>query len=320
MVAGVLTPALAVDAVRLALTCHASGDFQQPLKPYIRPAGRAKEYDCGRFIAMPAYLGGGISAAGIKWISGFPANVDRGLPRASGIYILNCIETGFPLAIMECATLSARRTAAVASIGLQYLAGQELHRVGVLGAGPIGVEVIRAILSCNRDQVERVLLYDPRLERAASAAAEFASAGGVSACTSLDDCLLESSVVVLATSGADKGYLTPAMVGRKRLIVALSLDDASAELILAADKIVVDDFDQSNREEKLLHRLVQAGRLSRGDVYAELGEVVAGRKSGRESSDEMIYLNPMGMGIEDLAVAAAVYEASLAHSLGVWLN
>src|SRR5262245_56992687 len=88
-VARLLTPARAYQAVAAALECHARGEFEQPLKPYVRPRGREQEYAGGRFIAMPAFLGGSLQVAGMKWIAGFPANVPRGLPRASGVVVLN---------------------------------------------------------------------------------------------------------------------------------------------------------------------------------------------------------------------------------------
>src|SRR5215475_319478 len=83
-VAGLLSPAAAYQAVAAALKCHAHGEVEQPLKPYVRPRGREQEHAGGRFIAMPAFLGGPFQVAGMKWIAGFPANVARGLPRASG--------------------------------------------------------------------------------------------------------------------------------------------------------------------------------------------------------------------------------------------
>ncbi|HRY14387.1 MAG TPA: 2,3-diaminopropionate biosynthesis protein SbnB, partial [Candidatus Competibacteraceae bacterium] len=123
-------------AVRDCLLCHERGEFVQPLKPYVRPRGREGEYEGGRFIAMPAYLGGRFDMAGIKWIAGFPTNLNRGLPRASGTLQLNCSVTGRPLAIMECETLSARRTTAIAVLAVDLLAAPPPLKVAIIGAGP----------------------------------------------------------------------------------------------------------------------------------------------------------------------------------------
>ena len=92
------------------------------------------------------------------------------------------------------------------------------------------------------------------------------------------------------------------------MLIPLSLDDCTEDVPLAAEKIVCDDFAQCNREEKLLHKLTQKGKLRREDIYAELGQIVSGQKPGREGN-ERIYANLMGMAIEDIAVAARVYRA-----------
>jgi len=317
-VSGLLSPAEANAQIRAALTLHCKGDFQQPPKPYLRPGGQENEYTKGRVIAMPAYLGGDFNAAGIKIISGFPCNVERGLPRASGIFELIDTTTGFPLAIMECGTLSARRTGATAAITFETLAGQAPHHVGILGAGPIASEVITA-MSAN-PCVQAFHVFDPQVARARDLAQKHVEAQvPVLLRSSIAECTEATSVLVLATTGAH-GYLTPELAGHKALIIALSLNDATPELFLAADKVVADSFADSAREDKLLHRLVKAGRFSREQLYAELGQVIAGQKPGRERPDEFIYANLMGMGVEDLAVGVAVYNNALRSGVGTWLN
>ena len=78
----ILSHDMALKAVSDALACHAANDYVQPLKPYVRPKGREMERESGRFIAMPAYVGGAVQAVGLKWIASVPANVDTGEFRA----------------------------------------------------------------------------------------------------------------------------------------------------------------------------------------------------------------------------------------------
>jgi ornithine cyclodeaminase len=311
----VLDPATAYEAVAAALTCHARGDYVQPLKPYVRPCGREGEYRGGRFIAMPAYVGPPVAVAGIKWIAGFPANLERNLPRASGTIVLNCIETGRPFAVMECATVSARRTAAVAALAVDHLAPPGPRRVALLGAGPIAKAVVEALAHHKRG-IDRVTVFDPQAERLNA----FVAAGrreqelNFEAAADVRQCVRGANVIITATTGA-RAYLQKDWVAPGGLIVPLSLDDCTPELFLSADKVLVDDFDQCNQEEKLLHRLTQANRFSREQVYAELGEVIAGIKPGRERDGERIYLNLMGMAIEDLAAAKAAYDRAVQRGL-----
>jgi ornithine cyclodeaminase len=319
-VATLLTPEEAATAVCSALKLHASGDFEQPPKPYIRPGGREDEYNRGRFIYMPAYLGGEIQAAGIKIIAGFPANVDRGLPRASGVYVLNSTETGLPVAIMECGELSARRTAGTASVALAKLGARKPNQtVSVFGAGPIAAAVMKTLALDSRVCAFR--LFDPRTDRAQALAVRTSqdSSVPVQAVGSIAECLSGADIVVLATTGA-KGYVTPELLdSMTSLVIALSLDDVTPEVFLMADKVVVDSFDDCCREEKLLHRLVKDGLFSRERVWAELGDVLLGRKPGRISDSELVYFNPMGMGIEDLAVATTVFRRALNEQRGMYL-
>jgi ornithine cyclodeaminase len=310
-VRGLLDPRLAYEAVGVALTCHARRDCAQPLKPYVYLPNSA-----GRIIAMPAYVGDPVRVAGLKWIAGCPANVERGLPRASGDILLNSVETGLIFAQMDCAAISAFRTAAVAALACDHLAPPPPRRVALLGAGPISRAVLEA-LGCGDRSIERVTVFDPRADRLRQFVAGRAAPGrpDVRAAASVADCVAGANVIITATTGA-REYLERRWVSPGGLIVALSLEDCTPDLFLSADKVVVDDFDQCNREDKLLHRLVRAGLFSRDRVSAELGEVVAGLKPGRTDPGERIYVNPMGMAVEDLALAKAVYDRAVSAGAG----
>jgi len=86
-----------------------------------------------------------------------------------------------------------------------------------------------------------------------------------------------------------------------------------------ADKVVVDDWDQCNREGKIIHQLTTAGRFSRERLHAELGQIVIGDRPGRENDDEVILLNSMGMAVIDVACAKAVYDRARQAKIGTWL-
>lgn len=307
-----LTHDLAQTAVAAALACHARGNTIQLLKPYLRPRGRDGEREGGRFIAMPAFVGGDIQAAGLKWISGFPANIDKGLPRASGLVVLNDLTTGVPIAVMDCATLSARRTGAVAALAFDHLAPTGDRIVSILGAGPINGEVVAALASHARN-IRSLRIFDPREDRAMRLVAVARQCGlDANRFDTPQDCVRGANVIIPATTGA-KGYIKRQWLGSNWLIIALSLDDFEPDVLLGADKVICDDYEQCAREEKLIHRLAHAGQFDRGQMHAELGEIVAHTKPGREGI-ETIYVNPMGMAIEDIAAAAAVDRQYIAQT------
>lgn len=302
----ILTPQMALTAVERALAAHAKKQVDQPLKVYVRPGGREKEFEFGRHIAMPCWLGDGENVVGIKWISGVPKNIKRGLPRASGVLVLNDVETGRPLVVMECGVLSARRTGAVTAVCWKYL-GSPDDTIAIIGCGPVNKEVVVALNSLKKP-IKQFRVFDLIGERAT----EFRRALAwqldheIRVSPSLEACLTGATTVITATTNA-KGYVNPELVKDTKLLIPLSLDDFRAETLLSADKIVVDDFDQCNREEKLFHHVARDGRLKRKDIYAELGEIVIGIKEGRKGH-EKIYCNCMGMAIEDISVAKAIYD------------
>ncbi len=309
--ADLATVSLAYETTLSALKLHAQGHFDQPLKPFVRPGGLANEYDRGRLISMPAFLGGDFGSLGVKLIAGFPANVDKGLPRASGLIALFDPNTGAPIAILSCQTISARRTAAVASICVDFLAAREPLRIAVLGAGPIAHETIISLLLSRQREIDSLSIYDPRSDRAEALVCLLApyTESLITAAPSARSCVADANVIIAATSGA-RGYIQLDWLTGPWLVVALSWDDFLQDVMLAADKLVVDDFDQCNREEMLFGHLVQSGALAREDVYAELGEIVSGKKAGREAR-ECVFVNPIGMAIEDIALASGVYQIAL---------
>lgn len=305
-VASTLTCEMAFDAVKRGLVAHADGLFVMPPKIYTRPGGREREFEQGRHIAMPAWVGGSVNAVGLKWISSVPINVERGLPRASGLVVLNDVVTGVPVSVMDCATLSARRTGAVAAIAWDYL-GMAYDTVAIVGCGPINREVVMALNAVNKP-IRQFRVFDLDPVRADHFCRSMIGRLKCEICVSpsLIACLAGATAVVTATTGA-KGYIEAEWVKDARLIIPLSLDDFQAETLLSADKIIVDDFEQCAREEKLFHHVVRDGRLSRDGIYAQLGEIVAGYKTGR-TGEETIYVNCMGLAVEDIAVAKAVYD------------
>jgi N-[(2S)-2-amino-2-carboxyethyl]-L-glutamate dehydrogenase len=316
----VITPSLVQKALKQGLTLHANGDCDQPPKPYVRPRGRENESEGGRFICMPAYVGHPIHCAGVKWIAGFSKNIDKGKPRAAGIILLNSADTGMPFAIMQGATISADRTAGVAAICIDLFRKPGRNKVAILGAGPIARATIQALASQVR-HIESITVYDLRVARTKELAASLAQLGSIPIYIGADvqSCVEGADVVISATT-AKEAYIQREWLLSCGLIVAFSFEDFGEEVLLSADKVIVDDFNQCNREEKLLHRLVQSGRFGRERVYAELGQIVSGQIPGRTRDDELIYVNPMGMAIEDIAVACAVYDAAIAAGLGKQLN
>src|SRR6266850_4743291 len=146
-----------IGIVREAYLAHADGKSVNPDSYFLRFPDKP---DC-RIIALPAYLGNGFGVAGLKWISSYPANVQRGFPRASAVLVLNDYETGYPFAILESSIISAARTAASAALAAHWLSGRSrrAQSLGIVGTGFIARYVYEFLINTGWE-IGEVRLYD----------------------------------------------------------------------------------------------------------------------------------------------------------------
>lgn len=276
--------------------------------------------EINRIIALPAYLGDGFDVAGVKWIASFPGNLPRGLPRASAILILNSCVTGRPEAILDGALISARRTAASAALAARAVAGPgRPDRVGIVGTGPINLEVVR-FLRETLPGLGRLLVFDLDPSRAAGFGARAAAIGGdlrVETAPDLETVLRRCPLVSFATSAVTPHVSDLSVCPPGATILHVSLRDLSPEAILAADN-VVDDPDHVCRAETsvdLAERAVGHRRFLR----CTLAEILEGSAPVKEHPEAVTVFSPFGLGILDLAVAKRVLELALDQAVGTRL-
>ena len=311
---------LYVRALRTALTAHADGRTVQPLKPYLR-ANATDGHIADRIIAMPAHIDD-LGVSGLKWIGSKHDNPDVvGLERASAVIVLNDPRTNYPIGILEGSLISAWRTAAVTCVAAEHLAREGFTEVTVVGCGVIGRTQITALLE-QFEQIGAIHLFDSRPDAARDLAELLGSRRGdvaVRIAASAEEAVRAGEVVVACTL-TDRPYIPFAWLRPGTFVCNVSIMDVHKDVFLGADKVVVDDWDQSNRERKLINQMVLDGSFSRELLHAELGEVVSGRRPGRERDDEIILLNPMGIAVEDIACAAEVYLRAKRQGVGTWLD
>jgi ornithine cyclodeaminase/alanine dehydrogenase len=299
-----------IEIVEKAFLEKAAGRVEVPPKPGIHPQKDA-------FIhAMPAYLSR-MRAAGAKWVSGFPQNPARGLPYISGLLVLNDIESGFPVCVMDCTWITAMRTGAATAVAAKYLAREDSEVFGILGCGVQGRSNLEALLSvCGN--LSDVRAYDVSAENQRRYVEEMRAKHGVKvvAVSSPKEAVADCDIVV--TAG-------PILKNPKPVIeaswfkdggFACSLDFDSywkSEAMHSMDKFCTDDVDQ-------LEYYRQQGYFSDiPKVYAELNDVFSGKKLGRESFDERIMSMHLGLAIEDMAAAKLVYEKAKKENVGTRL-
>ncbi len=317
---GGLSSNVYVQAIRQALTLHAGGKFVQPLKPYLRWGG-PDGHIADRIIAMPAYLGGEAPAAGLKWVGSKHDNPSRrGLERASALTILNDPETHYPIAVMEGSLISGMRTAAVTAVASAYLAREGFRDVACIGCGPIARMQLLTLLE-QFPSITAIHLYDldPAVaNRLIDELGRRFPAVDYRVAASAEDAVRAGEVVITCTV-TDKPYIPYDWLRTGSFISNVSIMDVHKDVFLKVDKVVVDDWEQSNREKKIINQLVLENRFSRDQLHAELGQIIAGLRPGRETNNEIILLNPMGMAIEDIACAQVIYRKAVAAGIGTRL-
>ncbi len=311
--------ALAVADMEALLLLREQGDVKVPDKVSMNFGKTiAEEKTFGRINAMPGYVGGDVNMAGMKWVGSNPGNLQRGLPRASAITILNDPDTKFPLAVMDGTVISNVRTGAIGGVAVKWLAKKNAKSLFIFGAGLIAEYMLEAAkVGCPT--LEKIYVFDLVRERTESFAARMTERLGISVEPAEKTFSKECDIVVTAT-GAASPVLGFADLGEGSLYINFGGYECSYDTVSEADSRFVDNWQAvKHRNTSAIAKMVNEGILDDSAVDGELGAVIAG-KAGRKSDSETIYFNCVGMGIEDVAIATRVYRKALAEKKGTVLK
>lgn len=299
-----------IAALETAFQAKGAGRTEMPPKPGVHPGGG------DNFIhAMPAYIQD-LKSAGVKWVSGYPENSKRGLPYITGLLIYNDVDTGLPLAVMDCAWITAKRTGAASAIAGRRLARPESAVMGVLGCGVQGrshAEAFQVLFP-----LKKVMAYDVDAAAARRFAAETEKRLGVETVPvkSPVEAVRGCDIVVTAGPILKKPHAT-IQAGWLEEGAFASLVDYdtywSREALAQADKFCTDDVPQL--------RLYQSMGYFQNipSIHADLGELVSGAKKGRETPAERTMTANLGLAIDDMAVAPLLYRRAGEKGIGTWL-
>lgn len=299
-----------IRVVEKAFLEKAEGRTEIPPKPGIHPQKDA-------FIhAMPAYIPK-MKSAGIKWVSGFPENPKHGLPYVSGLLILNDPETGFPISVMDCTWITAKRTGAATAIAAKHLAKQDSKVLGILGCGVQGRSNLEALtVTCkNLEEVKAYDISERNLERYVE---EMAAKHGLKVVPVSSPRKAVENCDIIVTAGPILKHPHPVIEASwfKNGGFACALDFDSywkPEAMHSMNKFCTDDHNQLAYYKKV-------GYFSNiPQAYADLGEIVNGKKPGREDPEERIMSMNLGLAIEDMATALLIYEKATKMGTGTRL-
>jgi alanine dehydrogenase len=311
-VAALLSLDECIPAVEEAFRLHAEGKSLPPgvLGVHAREGGfhiKAAGLDLSR-----PYFAAKVNA-------NFFRNPERhGLPTIQGVIVLYDGEDGRPLAVMDSAEVTTLRTGAATAVAAKYLARADSKVATVCGCGNQGRVQLRALAKTL--PVERAYAYDRSESRAREFAEELSNElrMEVTAATDLADAVRRSDVCVTCTP-SKKYFLNREDVSAGTFVAGVGADNEDKQeldpRLFASNKIVVDILDQCATIGDL-HHAIEAGVVTRADAHAELGEIVAGKKTGRTSDEEITVFDSTGTALQDVAAAAILYEKAVASERG----
>ncbi len=297
-----------IDALEVAFREMGNGRVEMPPKPGVHTQPDAFLH------AMPAFIPA-LHSVGMKWVGGYPANYKRSLPYISGLLILNDEETGMPLSVMDCSWITAMRTGAATALAAKYLARPESTAVGILGAGVQGHSNLDALRTVFR--LRRVVVYDllpESLDRFVDALhgwnMEIVKAKTPREAVEGMDLIVTAGPILHKPHATIKaGWWKPGAFAS--LVDFDSYWDGPA--MNEADKFCTDDIPQ------LEHYRSIGYFQDIPPIYASLGELVAGKKPGRQSPQERTIACNLGLALDDMAVAPIVHRRAVDRGIGTWL-
>jgi ornithine cyclodeaminase len=239
---------------------------------------------------------------------------------------------------MEGAYLSSLRTACVTALSADIFKGREITDLAIIGAGALAQAHIELLVRHlpHLHYIHIFDVYQYKLHELRTRIQNITEEYNlqIHSHTSAKDAIIAAQLIVPVTT-TTTGYIQFDWLQPGAILVNISLDDPLPEVVWRAGKVIVDDWTLvKNDPRRLIGRMYRAGQIIGPDepvdsapaeqpkrrIDAQLGEVVSGSKHGREYLDEIILVNPFGLAIEDVALAAHVYQRAIEQNRGMWLE
>ena len=313
-----------IHDVERAYSLFESGDVITPGKVVMR-FGDSPEAEnvYGRINCMPGYIGGEYDMSGVKWIGSGPMNYKQGLPRASTTIVLNDPDTKLPVCFADGTEVSAKRTGASGGVAMKLLSREDASVLTICGAGAQSRTQMEAAMIVR--PIQKVYIYDLFFDRCEQFAQEMGEKyPGVTiiptTAEGLGDAVRESDIIITVTLALEP-FIKAEWIKKGTLIAQMATHEVEYGCITNADKIVVDFWDTiKHRMASTIAIMASEGLVKDEDIDAELGEIINGKKTGRDNDDQIIYFNAVGAGILDLAVTTRCYRKAVAEGKGTLVN
>lgn len=313
----ILTMREAMDAVALALTEYSAGRADSPVRIGLPVPGAR-----GTSLFMPALVEGA-GGLGVKFVSVFPQNKEIGKQTIYGVLVLADPATAEPIALVEASYLTALRTGAASALATRYLARHDSTSVALIGTGGQASMQLRGVMAVR--QIREVRLFNRHPDKAyrfARALTEELGADAPHFIISLtaEDAVRGADIVITATNSVEPVF-PRGLIGQGVHINAIGsfrphMQELPPGVIHPSAKVVVESRAVAMEETGDLVIPMRDGIFKPEEIYAELGEIAAGKRKGREQPDEVTIFKSVGLAAMDMVVGRAMYDRAVALELG----
>ncbi len=310
----ILTMKDTIEAVEEAFKMYGLGKVKMPLRPTIK----IEEYN-GIILYMPAYIAE-MDALAVKVVSVYPDNPSKyNLPTVLGTILLNDPKTGDLLAILEGGFITAMRTGAVSGVATKYLAREDSKVVGVFGAGVQARTQLMAVYEVR--PIEKAYVYDVIHSAAEKYAEEMSKQLGIDVKV-VDEpikAVKGCDIIITATTSKTPVFNGEWLESGTHINGIGSHTPTTRELdstTIKRAKVVVDTYESCLSEAGDILIPIKEGIITKDHIYAELSEIVLGKKPGRVSDDEITVFKSVGVAIQDASTALKAYKIALEKGVG----
>jgi len=311
----------AIEAMKYAYASLSDGSAVVPLRTRLQiPSHSALS------LFMPAYMKSVTGEAlAIKVVSLFPGNPSRGLAYIQAAVLVLESDTGRAIALLEGSTLTAIRTGAGSGAAIDLLARQDSKVVAIFGAGAQGRTQLEA--ACNARNIERVYVFNPSVDKAKTFAEEMAGRNSIPTDIHVAQTpkeAIENAAIICTATTSSKPVFEDSDLKPGTHISAIGaytpeMQEIPVETVARA-RIVVDSYTTVMEEAGDIVQAIRAGAINESNIHAELGEIVLGKKSGRQSDQEITFFKSVGNAVQDAVAAQLALQNAREMRLGTEVN
>lgn len=302
-----------IEHTAIALRAFSAGKTITPIRAALPFAGAQNTA-----LVMPS-AAEELATVGLKVVMVTPGNREQGKKSINGVVMLSDFETGEPMALLEGSYLTMVRTGAISGVATKHLARTDSKILSIIGTGAQAEGLVEAMLAVR--EIEKVMLYN-RTEKKANEFAEYITQKHnkqVEVFTDPNEAIREADILVTATNASSPVFspnLKPGVHVNAVGSFRPTMQELPSQVISTAEKVVVESIEAALEETGDLQIPIQEGVFKETGIYAELGQIVSGERTGRDCDNELTVFKSVGLAVVDIVVAKYFYEKAMKNKLG----